>query len=512
MIRGSLWTLVAAVTGVPVAFAVNLVVARTLGPSGYGRLATYAAVVGVAATVLNLGISQATVQWISETRVGDFGSRRIHLIRNCVGYHALLEGPAAAAIVFFVLRGSSPWAWIVAALAVLATYALGTSSVILAATARNSSLAKVSMVANLALQATTIVVALATRSATATYAAMLTAGVLGPALCFLVIRREERKAFLRPLVFKNLPTGFIRYGLSACGAGLVGTLVFGRSEIFVLDWQHLTFAAGIFALATGLAGQITIPMDSVMGPLLPTATRLLAASPARATETAVRSLRVTSVLASFTMATAIPAAFVAIPLLFGHQFESARLPFLILGMVSCLQSVTVPLSMLVYATRNAGSVLRINLMCVALDAALAIGLVPIFGLWGAVTANAAAQLLSLGLLTVVAVRRVGITAKPVGQASFPTILGFGAAGLSVAISLLVPLPIGALLVLAPLAGIAALVIGFRSLPAWRISAEDGALVEASLPTWLRGPHRWIARTFSLVDPASSQLPSAPSSS
>jgi O-antigen/teichoic acid export membrane protein len=498
MIRGSLWTLVTAVTGVPVAFAVNLVVARALGPSGYGRIATYAAVVGVATIVLNLGISQATVQWIAEMQLGDFGPKRLNLIRNCVGYHALLEGPAAAAVVFFMLRDSRPWVWIGAGLAMLATCAIGTSSVILTASARNSSAAKIALAANLALQATTIVVALATRSANATYGAMVIAGVLGPAMGYFLLRSDDRRAFFHPLVLKRLPAGFVRYGFSACGAALVGTLVFGRSEIFVLQWHGLSFAAGIFALATGLSGQITIPMDSVMGPLLPTATRLLAAAPARATETASRSLRVTSVLASFTMATAIPTVYIAIPLLFGRRFELARSPFLLLGLVSCLQSVTVPLSMLVYATRKASSVLRINLICVAVDAGLAVGLVPVLGLWGAVIANSAAQVLSLGLLIIVAVREVGIDAKAVYFACRPLILGLAAAGLAVMVALLVPAPIGVLLIVAPLIGFTALAIGFRRLPTWAISAVDGALVEASLPVWLRIPYRWIARIFSIV--------------
>lgn len=500
MIRGSLWTLVAAVTGIPLAFVVNLIVARALGPAGLGTLATYAAIVGVAMTVINLGISQSTVQWIAEGRSKDYEPQRLHLIRNCVGYHALIEGPAVAVIVGFLLRSTSPWVWVPAVLATLATQTLGTSTVILTATARNAPAAKLSMIAGLALQVTVVVVALVTRSASATYSAQLVAGVLGPALCLLVIRGKERRAFLRPLLLRRLPPGFLRYGLSACGAALVGTLVYGRSEIFVLEAHRLKVAAGIFALATGLAGQITVPMDSVMGPLLPTAAGMLAESPARGTEAAARTLRVTSVLASFTIATAVPLVSVAIPLLFGTKFEQARLPFLLLGTVSCLGSVTVPLTMFILATRNAGSMLRVNLVCLAVDAALAIALVPILGLWGAVMANATAQLLSFGLLSVVAVRRVGIDAVPAARACRPLLLGFVAAGLALACAFTTGLPTAATLVASPLIGIASAAIGFRVLPTWRITASDGALVQSSLPPWLRPLYRGFARAFSLVAP------------
>ena len=517
MIRGSLWTLLATVTAVPAAFVVNLVVARSLGPSGLGTLATYAALIGVATTVLNLGISQATVQWIAEARAQNLSSQRLRLIRNCVGYHSILEGPAVAVVVFFLLRHASPWEWIAGALAVLATQALGTSSVILTATARNATAARLSMVAGLTLQLTTIGVAVVSRSATTTYTAQLLAGVLGPGLCFLVIRKDERRAFLHPLIFRKLPAGFVRYGFSACGATLVGMLVFGRSEIFVLQAHDLKVAAGLFALATGLAGQITIPMDSVMGPLLPTAAGMLAVAPRRATEIASRSLRVTSLLGSLTMAVVIPLVAGAMPLLFGRQFDQAKLPFLLLGLVSCLQSISVPLSTLVLASRNAGSMLRINITCLALDAALAITLVPVLGLWGAVIANATSQLLSLGLLLVVAVRRIGVDGRAIEHAGRPLILGLAAAGVAVLCILVLPLPIGAVLTVAFCAGVAVEVIGFRYLPTWRISASDAALVEASLASWMRPQFRWISRTFYLVaapvpPPTEPQAPIAPGSS
>ena len=498
MIRGSLWTLVAALTTIPVSFAVNLVVARVLAPSAYGRLATYAALIGMATAILNLGISQATVQWISEGRLDGPIAPRLNLIRNCAGYHALVEGPVAAVIVLFLLRSSNPWDWIVGPLAMLASCVLGTSTVILSATARNSAVAKISLVMTLALQITTLVVAVTTRSANSTYAAELAAGVIGPAIGFIVIRGEERKAFRYPLILRGLPRGFVRYGLSACGAGLVASIVFGRSEILVLEWHHLSEAAGIFALATGLAGQITVPMDSVMGPLLPTATRLLAAEPKRATDTAARSIRVASVLATLTLATAIPVVYVAIPLLFGSKFEQARTPFLVLGAVSCLQSVALPLSMLVFATRNAGSVLLINLVSVFVDAALAIGLVPIVGLWGAVAANAVTQLISLGLLAIVAIRRVGIQADVLGRACLPLVLGLGAAVLAVALAEVVHVRIGAALGITTFVGAVSVVVGFWCIPQWRVSATDSALVEGSLPNWLRSPYRWVTGLLKLV--------------
>ena len=189
------------------------------------------------------------------------------------------KGPPWQSSSALLLHSASSLVWILGAFAAMATQCVGTSSVVLTATARNASAAKLSMVGGLATQVTTIGVAVVTHSATTTFAAQLLAGLASSSLCLLAIGPEERRAFLHPLVLRRLPPGFLRYGLSACGATLVGTLVFGRSEIFVLEANHLKVAAGVFALATSLAGQITVPMDSVMGPLLPTATRILAQTP-----------------------------------------------------------------------------------------------------------------------------------------------------------------------------------------------------------------------------------------
>jgi peptidoglycan biosynthesis protein MviN/MurJ (putative lipid II flippase) len=159
--------------------------------------------------------------------------------------------------------------------------------------------------------------------------------------------------------------------------------------------------------------------------------------------------------------------------------------------------------MLVFATRNAGSVLLINLVCVAVDAALAIGLVPIVGLSGAVAANASAQLLSLGLLAVVAIRRVGIQGKALSRACLPLILGLGAAALAVVLADLIQVRIGAL-VLTIFVGTVSLVIGYWCIPQWRVSAADSALVEGSLPNWLRWPYRRVTGTFKLVAPPTTE--------
>jgi O-antigen/teichoic acid export membrane protein len=275
-------------------------------------------------------------------------------------------------------------------------------------------------------------------------------------------------------------------------------LVFGRSEIFVLQAHHLRVAAGIFALATGLAGQVTVPIDSILGPLLPTAAALLAEAPSRATEVAERTLRVMSVLSAFTMAAAVPAVVVAIPFLFSKGFSHGKAPFAVLGLISCFQSVAGPLSTLVLASRNAGSVLRVNIGCLALDAALAIALVPAIGIWGAVAANSSAQVMSISLLTVIAVRRVGVDRAALFRSCLPLMLGLAGAGVALTVISVAHLPTAAALAAGSAAGLLVELLGFRLIPALRVSPADAARVEDALPAVLRPIYRGLTRAFGVV--------------
>ena len=237
-----------------------------------------------------------------------------------------------------------------------------------------------------------------------------------------------------------------------------------------------------------------------MGPLLPTVTRLLSQAPGTDHGgSRPRSSRCL-MLASFTMATAIPGIYVAIPLLFGRHFGQAQSPFLILGLVSCLQSVSVPLAMLVFATRNAGSMLRINLICVVVDAALAIGLGAASRALGCRRCKCFRAIAERASDFVRCRESVGIEGSAVIRTCLPLILGFGAASVAVALAQLPHVPTGVLMVLAPLTGLIVVVVGYMCLPTWRVSSADAGLVEISLPSWLRSPFRWITRSFRVVAP------------
>jgi O-antigen/teichoic acid export membrane protein len=498
IIRGSFWTLVMAVVGVPASFAVNLLLARTLGPAGLGTFSTYIALAAVLSTVLNLGVAQATVQHLVERQSHEDVRRRNDLVRNCVGFHALIEGPVLAATIAVLLRRAEPLIWVGGSAAILITQILGTAAVLLTATLRNARAAQLALISNLVTQASVVAIAIMTRSPTDTFAVQLGGGGFAALICYLAIESDDRRLFYRPILFRRLPPGFFSFAVSACGSSLVAMLVYGRSEIFVLEATHRRVSAGLFALATGLASQITIPMDSVMGPLAPNAAALLSQSPDRAPETAERTVRLTSLLGAFTMCAAIPFVFTGVVTIFGFSFRDARVPFLLLGAISCAQSVQAPLSTLIYASRDPASVLRINVLCMAFDAALALTLIPVIGLWGAVIANAAAQAGSLTLLTRAAVRRFGISTSAIAAAGAPAMAGVVAGGAGVLVSLLAqPNPAIAFLA-GPLTGLSGLVLALRASPTLRMSDSDATLIVQMAPVRFHRPLLKLARGLGLA--------------
>ena len=50
---------------------------------------------------------------------------------------------------------------------------------------------------------------------------------------------------------------FWRYAILSCGAGIVATLVYSRSEVYIFQIFGRTHELGIFALAFGIASHKT---------------------------------------------------------------------------------------------------------------------------------------------------------------------------------------------------------------------------------------------------------------
>ena len=163
---------------------------------------------------------------------------------------------------------------------------------------------------------------------------------------------------LQPRLPRSLGKPFWRYSLASWASGLVGLLVFSRSEIFLLQAFNQPEALGLFALAFGLSQQITAPVDAMLHPLTPAVAGLLSEWPERAAQAFERSTRVSALLSGGVAAVVVPTLVFAVPLIYGDAFESAAWLFVPLALVSAFQSVNNPVLAFVNARQRGGLILK----------------------------------------------------------------------------------------------------------------------------------------------------------
>ncbi len=393
--RGSWWTAVQAALGLPLAFAVNLVVARTLGPHGFGLVASYTAVYAIGLIVLNGGVSDATLQWGAAAHARGERSALLDLCRRCAGYHVFVEGPLGALGAVILLHRESVAVQVVGALAVGATMVIGTNTVLLSAMGRNAVLAKVAIAVGLATQLAVVTAAVGSHAAGPTWVARIAVAVLSPIGALALAPSDIRRASLHPLPPHHWPDGFARYAARVLVVTLVQELVFARTELLVLDAYGDVAAAGVFALAAGLAAQITAPVDAMLGPLIPAAAGLVAIDRERASAAVLRGIRLSSLATVPVVALGVPVVAVLVPSVYGGRFALTAALFVSLGAVSCLQSVLHPMIAFVGALRRPLLSLGVNTAALVVDLVLVVALVPALGAVGAVVGNSAGQLVAL---------------------------------------------------------------------------------------------------------------------
>jgi O-antigen/teichoic acid export membrane protein len=404
-ISGTFWTVLHTVLAVPLAFVVNAVVARLLGPVEYGNLALLTLALVIATTVGNLGVDGATIQWGAAAAArGDRGTVGFLLSRN-LGFHLLVQTPLLVSVV--ALLGSTAGLVPAGALIVglIASNALGSAALLFGIEHRTASGAKIAMVMNLCVQLAILGAALLTHDPAWVWVVRELAAVVLLPLNFLVLDRWGRRVARTTALPRGFPSGFWRYSVPTMAAGLVGMLVFSRSEILFLNWLGDANAVGLFALAFGVAAQLTAPVDAILGPLLPAVSGLVNNHPAEVRAGRDRALRASSFLSGALLAGVVPTLTSALPLIYGPEYEGSRYIFFVLAATSTLQSACNPLIAFFSARRQAYRLLRINFAALTLDVVLAISLIPILGIAGALIANAGAQVVVLTLLVVMEARR-----------------------------------------------------------------------------------------------------------
>jgi O-antigen/teichoic acid export membrane protein len=397
-VSGSIWTTIHAVVSLPLSFVANAIVARSLGVVSFGHLALLSASLGLAVAFANFGFSSSLIQRGSRAEAAGRRYEADDLLRRSLGFHALVELPILL-VVALALTRERPW-WEAAAVgtAVLLSCLLGGAALSITIENRTAAAARVAIVLNLALQAASITTALSTGSASAVWAVRTLVPALGLGFGFLLLEPERRRAALRLRLPRGLGRRFWRYAVTTWASGLVGLLVFSRSEIFLLQALHRPQALGLFALAYGLSQQITAPIDAMLHALMPAVAGVLSSWPERAAEAFERATRVSALLAGGIAAVVVPTLVFVVPFVYGADFESAAWLFVPLALASAFQSAANPVIAFVNARERGGLLLRVNVVALSVNIGVALALIPPFGAWGAAAANASAMLVALGWL------------------------------------------------------------------------------------------------------------------
>lgn len=441
-VRGAAWTAVHAVVSVPIAFVGNLLVARFVGPVGYGTVAVLSLALLIATSASNLGLSGATIQWGAAAEAKGDTRTVDRLLQGAVGYHLLVQVPVSVALVVVLGFRAGPLVVVPLAFSVALSGYLSGAALDISVENLTARAARWTMINNLLVQAAVVLAAWASRSGLEVWAVRTSVVAFLSTANLALIGSRRRRIVLRPRLPRGSPPGFWRYVVVTGIAGLVGLLAGSRSEALVLDAYGLSRAVGIFALAYGVAAHLTAPVDSLIGPVANGFAALAGAAPERLHEACLRTTRISSLGSGLILAAGVPAVGALVPVLYGQAFASAAGPVVVLGAVSCLGSVLAPLGALNSARRRSGVVFIARIGALVIDAGLAVALIPHIGIWGAITANAAASLVGAPIILWAERREFGLTLRSFFAAQRAWWVAPPAAGAALLLSALLPVSVG----------------------------------------------------------------------
>jgi O-antigen/teichoic acid export membrane protein len=451
-VRGATWTVVHTLVSLPVAFVVNLIVARVLGVADYGRLAFLTSLMEVATGIVTLGFGAALIQFGSKYHAAGQKDELRRLLSAAQGFRLLVAAPLLSLLVILVVDVPPQMLAVAVVFGIVVPSALSGAAACVWIENKSAAGAKLAIINSLTVSAAVVVAALLAGTPDAVWATRLVVTGTLIALSLIVIDPSYRRAVLRPRLPRGLPSGFWRFAIPVAAAGVVGGLVMSRSEVFFMTWLATPAAVGAYALAYGLAAHLFAPAQAFLGPLIPAISGLRTVDSEAVSPAFRRTLRASSTVVGVLVAAAVVPLALLLTTLYGVDYAEAAPVLVALGISAGMVIVVSPVTAFVSARLSAGLLLKANLVALAVDTALAVSLIPLIGIWGAVVASISAVAVRFTLLMHSEIALLGISWREVWRLVRPAVLG---------IALCVPLwfamrPFGEGLVPAIIAGVAGL--------------------------------------------------------
>lgn len=413
--RAVMWSTASSAVSLPLAIVVSVVVARSLGPEEYARFAYLTFLVPLLLSLGDLGFGHAATRSASAAfAAGDLRATR-DVLSKTLGWN-LVRLPFVMALVLALARPTFAASCALLAGMIVLTFSSGLVHA-LHGENRGAVNAQLAFIQGLIASAVTITLAAAGASASTVWVGTFAAGAIAAPGWLLVSNKTLRRASLTPRLPREMPPGFWRFGAATLLLFTISTLVFSRSEIVILEALGDQQALAVFALAFGLSQRITMPIDTLLGPLIPALSAVVGAHPSRVDAAFSRSLRVAATASAFLTATAVIGTMFLAPVLYGPEYGGVGEVFAVLAVVSLLQSTGQPYIALAQAVGRPGALVRAYAVALVVDVVIALVLIPPLGLWGAVIANAAGGFTALGLTVrrAAGAPRAGAIGLPVGR-------------------------------------------------------------------------------------------------
>lgn len=397
-VRGSLWSLFSTAGSLPVSLASVVVAGRALGPGAFGQYSLYIFYVTVGLLVLDLGLSNSQTWAATAGRAADHAL----LVRSLRGTMAWNCSKLPFALIGGIwLLQSQPGAAVLLCLGLIAQMLSQGLSVAVTADRRYGALANISFTNTFVGSLGLCVAALETASPEWAIAGLWVGRIAAAPLFYILTPKELRAPALTPGSIR-MDRESVVFGGSSYISSLLSTWVASRSELVFLKRTGDSLAQGRFALATTVAMRSTLLADALYGALGIAMLAVRSADGANFLRAFRRSLRLTTLLAMATSASATAAAALLAPPLFGRAFGAVVFPTAFLLQVALLRTAWQPLFSWVYSERVNRALLMPSAVAVGVDLGLSLWLIPGRPFTGAIIANGSSSLVFLFVLAATA--------------------------------------------------------------------------------------------------------------
>jgi O-antigen/teichoic acid export membrane protein len=422
-VRGAYWTIINTLVSVPIAFGVNLLVARVLGVEEYGRLAFLTTLLEISTAVLALGVGPGVIQFGAKAHSIRHRDEVSRLLSSGQGFRIVVEVPILTLLLVLVLQVSPALLVAAIVLGVFIPAVLSGAPHALAIENKTAEAAQVVLVSGLVIQVAVVVAVLQVGTPDAIWVTRLAGNALVVGLALVFVARDYRLALFHPRIPPRFPTGFWHYALPTGIAGLLAILVSSRTEVFALTIWATPQAVGAYALAFGLAAHLFAPAQALVGPLVPAISGLREVDEHAVLPALMRTVRAASTIAGLLLAVALPALALLIPTLYGTSFTSAAPLLLVTGVFAGVVVAGNPIQAFVQARLAGRTVLWSNVAGLAVNVVAIVALIPFIGAWGAVIANGVGILTRLVVIMRSEAQALDIAVAQLLRRALPVLLG-----------------------------------------------------------------------------------------